>query len=244
MKKGKLYIGTSGWHYKHWRGKFYPADLKAEEQLDYYLTFFDTVEINNSFYRLPSRETFLKWYIDTPSKFLFSVKASRYITHMKKFNGSEEALDVFLSNAEALAEKLGTVLFQLPPGWKINPERFDNFLSMLPRGGRFVFEFRNSSWYNAEIYAMLRKRNCAFCIYELGGHASPLMVTADFVYIRLHGPGDKYQGSYQDDCLKKWAEHLLQWRDAGKDVYIYFDNDQEAFAVFNALSLKDLVSAA
>ena len=128
MKKGKLYIGISGWHYKHWRGKFYPAGLKPEEQLDYYLTFFDTVEINNWFYRLPTRERFLKWHGDTPSKFLFSVKASRYITHMKKLNESEDALEVFLTRAEALAEKLGTILFQLPLGWKVNPERLDNFL--------------------------------------------------------------------------------------------------------------------
>ena len=244
VRKGKIYIGTSGWHYKHWRGKFYPAGLKPEEQLDYYLTFFDTVEINNSFYRLPTRETFLKWHGDTPSKFLFSVKASRYITHMKKLNESEEALENFLSHAEELSEKLGTVLFQLPPGWKLNPERFDNFLAILPENERFVFEFRNSSWYTADIYAMLRKRNCAFCIYELGGHASPLTVTADFVYVRLHGPGDKYQGSYNNDTLKKWAEYLLQWRDEGKNVYIYFDNDQEAFSVFNALTLKDIVNAA
>src|SRR5688572_15404792 len=224
MKKGKLYIGTSGWHYKHWIGKFYPADLKPVEQLDYYLTFFDTVEINNSFYRLPTRETFLKWHRDTPSKFLFSVKASRYITHMKKLNESEDALEVFLSNAEALAEKLGTVLFQLPPGWKVNLERFDNFLGVLPRGERFVFEFRNYSWYTTEIYRLLQKYNCAFCIYELGGHESPKEVTADFVYVRLHGPGNKYQGSYNNDRLKKWAEHLLQWSEDGKDVYIYFDN--------------------
>jgi len=244
MKKGKLYIGTSGWHYKHWLGKFYPADLKPEEQLDYYLTFFDTVEINNSFYRLPTRETFLKWHGDTPAKFLFSVKASRYITHMKKLNESADALDVFLSHAEALSEKLGTVLFQLPPGWKINPQRFDNFLGVLPRSERFVFEFRNSSWYTEDIYSMLRKHNSAFCIYELGGHESPLIVTADFVYVRLHGPGDKYQGSYNNDKLKKWADQLLKWREEGKDAYIYFDNDQEAFAVFNALTLKDIVNAA
>ena len=244
MKKGKWYIGTSGWHYKHWIGKFYPADLKPEEQLDYYLMFFDTVEINNSFYRLPTRETFLKWHGDTPSKFLFSVKASRYITHMKKLNEADDAIELFLSHAGALAEKLATVLFQLPPGWKVNPERFDKFLGVLPRGERFVFEFRNYTWYTAEIYTLLRKYNCAFCIYELGGHESPQVVTADFVYIRLHGPGNKYQGSYNNDRLKKWAEHLLQWSEDGKDVYIYFDNDQEAFAIFNALTLRDMVRAA
>jgi len=241
MKQGKLYIGTSGWHYKHWLGKFYPTGLKPKEQFAYYLTFFDTVEINNSFYRLPSRETFQKWNVETPSQFLFSVKASRYLTHMKKLNEPEDALDLLLSRAVELGEKLGTVLFQLPPGWKVNPERFNSFADALPRDQRFVIEFRNSSWYTEEIYAILRKYNCAFCIYELGGHESPMLITADFVYVRLHGPGNKYQGSYTMDHLKKWAELLLRWKDEGKDVYVYFDNDQEAFAAFNAITLKDMV---
>jgi uncharacterized protein YecE (DUF72 family) len=243
MKKGKIYIGTSGWHYKHWLGRFYPVGLRPEEQLDYYLIFFDTVEINNSFYRLPTRETFLKWHDDTPAEFWFSVKASRYITHMKKLKEPEDAIDLLLSRADALEDKLGTILFQLPPGWMINPERFDYFLSALPRGERFVFEFRNSTWYTADIYDMLRRHNCAFCIYELAGHTSPMVVTADFVYVRLHGPGGKYQGSYNNNKLKEWAEQMLRWKEEGKDVYIYFDNDQEAFAIFNALTLKDMVSA-
>ncbi|HZB11887.1 MAG TPA: DUF72 domain-containing protein [Chryseolinea sp.] len=244
MKKGKIYIGTSGWHYKHWRGRFYPVSLRPEEQLDYYLMFFDTVEINNSFYRLPTRETFLKWHSDTPMEFLFSVKASRFITHMKKLKEPEDPLDLLMSRADALEDKLGTILFQLPPGWMINLERFDYFLSALPRSERCVFEFRNSTWYTTDIYDMLRRHNCAFCIYELAGHTSPLIVTADFVYVRLHGPGGKYQGSYKNNTLKEWALQVLQWKEEGKDVFIYFDNDQEAFAVFNALTLKDMVSAA
>jgi uncharacterized protein YecE (DUF72 family) len=243
MKEGKFYIGTSGWHYKHWSGTFYPTGLKPKEQFAYYLTFFDTVEINNSFYRLPTREIFQKWHAETPSQFLFSVKASRYLTHMKKLSEPEDALELLLARAGELGKKLGTVLFQLPPGWKVNPERFAYFASVLPRDQRFVIEFRNSSWYTEEIYTILRKYNYAFCIYELAGHQSPLVVTSDFVYIRLHGPGNKYQGSYNIDQLKRWAEMLLQWKAEGKDVYVYFDNDQEGFAAFNAITLKDMVRA-
>lgn len=242
-RKGKLHIATSGWSYKHWIGKFYPSALKAEEQFDYYLTFFDTVEINNSFYRLPSREIFLKWKTETPSAFQFSIKASRYITHMKKLKDTEQGLDTFLSNAQALDDKLSTVLFQLPPTWKVNQERLHDFLKTLPKDVRFVFEFRNPSWYTIEVYSLLRAYNCAFCIYDLAGHQSPMELTANFAYVRLHGPGEKYQGSYSDAALRTWATRILQWQDQGKDVYAYFDNDQEAFAVFNALTLKDLLES-
>jgi uncharacterized protein YecE (DUF72 family) len=241
MSRGRHYIGTSGWHYKHWLDKFYPTGLNAKDQFSYYLSFFDTVEINNSFYRLPSKETFRKWCSETPENFLFSVKASRFITHMKKLSNPQDSPNLFLSHAAELAEKLGIVLFQLPPGWKINVERFDNFVKALPQDQRFVFEFRNSSWYTEDIYAILRERNCGFCIYELAGHTSPMVITANFVYIRLHGPGNKYQGSYSDESLGKWAEQILQWKDEGKDVYVYFDNDQDAFATYNAITLKDML---
>lgn len=243
MKKGKFYIGTSGWHYKHWLGRFYPHKLKASEQLDYYLNFFDSVEINNSFYRLPPCDTFTKWKGSTPPEFQFSVKASRYITHMKKLNEAEEALDVFLNNAGCLDEKLGTILFQLPPGWKLNLDRFQSFLEALPKDQRFVFEFRNTSWYTEEVYQLLVEHHCAFCIYELAGHQSPAKVTTDFVYVRLHGPGDKYQGSYTPEALQLWANTLIDWSTQGKDVYVYFDNDQQAFAAFNALTLKEMVTS-
>ena len=243
MSGGRHYIGTSGWHYKHWIDKFYPTGLNTKDQFSYYMSFFDTVEINNSFYRLPSKETFRKWHGETPSNFLFSVKASRFITHMKKLSDPEDSPNLFLSHAGELADKLGIVLFQLPPGWKVNVERFDSFVSALPRNQRFVFEFRNSSWYTENIYAILRKRNCGFCIYELAGHTSPTIVTSDFVYVRLHGPGDKYQGSYSHRSLKKWAEQVLQWKNEDRDVYVYFDNDQDAFAALNAITLKDMVNA-
>jgi uncharacterized protein YecE (DUF72 family) len=243
-RKGRLYIGTSGWSYKHWIGNFYPPGLKPKEQLEFYLTRFETVEINNSFYRLPSRDIFLKWKSDTPSKFQFSVKASRYITHMKKLNDAHRALQSFLINAEALEGKLSAVLFQLPPGWKINPERLHTFLAVLPKDTRFVFEFRNATWYTSDIYALLHDYNCAFCIYDLAGHRSPVQVTADFIYVRLHGPGGKYQGNYSDSQLAEWATQLKDWQAEGKDVYTYFDNDEKGYAAFNALALKAMTNGA
>lgn len=242
VRRGKFHIGTSGWHYKHWIGKFYPDKLPDKEQLDYYQIFFDTVEINNSFYRLPDCQTFSKWNENTPAEFQFSVKASRYITHMKKLNDAEGALNVFLDNTTCLDRKLGTILFQLPPGWNLNLERFRKFLEILPADQRYVFEFRNASWYTKQVYQMLADHGCAFCIYELAGHCSPIQVVTDFVYIRLHGPGDKYQGSYEGKILQQWADKLMAWRDEGKDVYVYFDNDQDAFAAFNALMLKEMVT--
>jgi uncharacterized protein YecE (DUF72 family) len=242
MRKGKIHIGTSGWHYKHWAGTFYPEDIKADKQFAYYQDYFDTVELNNSFYHLPDRSTFRKWKEITPKNFIFSVKGSRYISHMKKLSDTREPLRAFLHNARGLGRKLGPVLFQLPPGWKLNLERLQIFLKQLPLTLRVAFEFRNTSWYTPEVYDALRSRGCAFCMYELDGHLSPLEVTADFVYIRLHGPGAKYQGSYNRTILKQWAKRLLAWRDKGIDSYIYFDNDQVGYAAFNAQTLQELVN--
>lgn len=242
MKKGKIYIGTSGWHYKHWKGTYYPDDIKESGQLAYYIQHFTTVEINNSFYKLPTSRTFTDWRKATPKGFVFAVKASRFITHMKKLKTDARSIRLFFTRANKLEEKLGPVLFQLPPKWKVNKERFAEFLSHLPKGNRYTFEFREHSWYDPTIYELLEKYNCAFCIYELEHHLSPIEVTADFVYIRLHGPGNKYQGNYTDAALKKWAKHCMQWQKKGKDVYIYFDNDQAGYAAFNAERLNQFVS--
>lgn len=236
----RIYIGTSGWSYPHWRGTFYPTELKAKDEFKYYQAHFDTVELNNSFYRLPTYENFLRWKMTSTRNFIFSVKANRFITHMKKLKDPEEPLERMLGNFKGLGKKLGPILFQFPPSWKKNVERFESFLSKLPKSRRYVFEFREHSWYNNDIITLLRKHNCAFCIYELAGHVSPTIVTADFVYVRLHGPGDKYQGSYKRQALKKWAGLCKKWQVSGMDVYVYFDNDQFGYAAKNALRLKDL----
>ena len=242
MKKPAIHIGTSGWHYKHWKGPFYPADIAEADQFNYYSRYFSTVEINNSFYMLPSTETFSGWRKAAPSHFLFAVKASRFITHMKKLNLDAQGVKKFFSHADKLNEKLGPILFQLPPKWNVNTERLENFLAVLPRGHQYAFEFRNQTWYNDDVYAILEKHNAAFCIYELEHQLSPLQVTADFVYVRLHGPGKKYQGTYTNAVLNTWASRCTKWRDEKKQVFVYFDNDQEGYAVRNALTLYQLVN--
>jgi len=238
---GNIYIGTSGWQYKHWRGTFYPKQVKVADHFNYYLKLFDTVEINNSFYRLPTKETFSKWAEAVPDDFLYVIKANRFITHMKKLKDPEQSLTLFLDNIGALGGKLGPCLFQLPPGWQINVERLENFLKYLPKELRCVFEFRNDSWYDEKVFTLLRAYNCAFCIYELAGHISPIEITADFVYVRLHGPGDKYQGSYDEPSLQKWAALCRNWAKDGRDVFVYFDNDENGYAAFNAQRLKEIV---
>ncbi len=190
---------------------------------------------------MPAREVFAEWHRTSPAGFLFAVKAPRFFTHMKKLIPEPEGMSRFLDYAGALKEKLGPVLFQLPPRWKVNTERLRIFLSQLPKGFRFAVEFRNPTWYTDEVYAILKEYNIGFCIYELDGHISPFMVTADFIYIRLHGPGAKYQGSYSGKVLADWAKSIRKWVRARKDVYIYFDNDQEAYAVYNARTLAALL---
>ena len=236
-RNGKIYIGTSGWHYKHWKGTFYPGDITDTEQFSYYKKHFNTVEINNSFYKLPTPKTFREWKEAAPARFIFSVKASRFITHMKKLKPDAVSIGKFFNHAGKLEEKLGPVLFQLPPRWKINTERLAAFLERLPAGHRYTFEFRNPSWYEHEVYDLLRQYNCAFCIYHLERHLSPLEVTAGFVYIRLHGPGNKYQGNYTKRALEKWSGYCREWQSDRKDVYVYFDNDQAGYAAFNAQQL-------
>lgn len=237
----KVRIGTSGWHYKHWRGPFYPEHLPATKMLSYYLQHFDTVEINNSFYRLPPPGCFCQWREATPKGFCFAVKASRFLTHYKKLSEPESALDKFLPRARELNEKLGPILFQLPPRWPANPERLVTLLNLLPHELRYAFEFRDASWHSHEICTILRQHNAAFCIYELAGFQSPLEITADFTYLRLHGPGGKYQGSYSRSALGSWAERIAEWSSRLKSAFIYFDNDQAGYAANNARELKQLV---
>ena len=187
----KVRIGTSGWHYKHWCGPFYPEDLPPTKMLSYYLRHFDTVEINNSFYRLPTAECFCQWREATPAGFCFSVKASRFLTHFKKLKDPEQAVDKFLPRVAELKQKLGPILFQLPPRWPANPERLENLLAVLPRKLLYAFEFRDPRWHIPSIYEILRRHNAAFCIFDFAGFQSPLEITADFTYIRLHGPGGR-----------------------------------------------------
>ncbi len=237
----KIWIGTSGWHYPHWKGAFYPSGMQPRDYMNHYLQYFRIVEINNSFYRLPSPETFAAWRTSVPDDFIFSLKASRFITHMKKLKDPAQSLERFMHNAGFLEEKLGPVLFQLPPSWKLNLERLREFLEVLPSWHRYTFEFRHPGWYDERVYDLLKQYNISFCIYELARHLSPVQLTSDIVYVRLHGPGDKYEGSYPDHILQEWAHQAREWRAQGREVYIYFDNDQYGYAAFNARTLNAMV---
>lgn len=236
-------IGTSGWHYKHWIGRYYPAGTKQGEMLPHYLRDFDTVELNNTFYQLPKEESFDTWRDSTPHDFVFAVKGSRFITHMIKLKDAERGLSNFLPLAERLHGKLGPILWQLPPKWNVNLERLESFLKALPRKHRYAFELRNPTWMTDAVYELFRKYNAAFCIYELAGYQSPLQITADWSYVRLHGPTPfKYQGSYSDAQLAEWAERIRNWSRELDAIYVYFDNDDSAHAVHDALTLKKLVA--
>lgn len=239
--KGKIHIGTSGWHYKHWIGTFYPGDTKEESQLEYYLKFFETVEINNSFYRVPKVSTFENWKNSVPEYFIFAVKANRFFTHLRKLKVDRADIERFVEKVGQLGNKAGPILFQLPPRWRINTERLADFLAKLPPYHRYTIEFRDQTWYHEEVYELLRQFNVAFCIYELEGHLSPVIATADFVYVRLHGPGNKYQGSYSEEKLQEWVARCRQWREEGRDVFIYFDNDEKGYAAYNARELSRFI---
>ncbi len=223
-------IGTSGWHYKHWRGPFYPEKFPASRMFDFYAERFDTVELNNTFYRLPPVTGVNHWRESAPANFRFAVKGSRYLTHMKKLKDPEPGIEKFFERVDLLGDKLGPVIFQLPPFWDADPGRLDAFLQALPRGKRYSVELRNPTWLNSVVYDVLRRHNAAFCIFEIDRFFSGIEITADFTYIRLHGPGGKYQGSYSKDVLQEWANRILKWRKELRAVYIYFDNDQAGFA--------------
>jgi uncharacterized protein YecE (DUF72 family) len=239
----EIRIGTSGWHYKHWIGRYYPATLKPAEMLQWYVRDFDTVELNNTFYHLPKESTLDAWRKSVPADFRFAVKGSRFLTHMIKLKDPERGLANFLPRVERLGRRLGPILWQLPPRWNVNVERLETFLRALPRRHRYAFELRNATWMTDEVYAVLRKYKAAFCIYELAGYHSPFELTAKWTYVRLHGPTQsKYQGSYTERQLEAWAERIEAWRHTLDRIYVYFDNDDSAYAVQNALTLKGLVA--
>jgi uncharacterized protein YecE (DUF72 family) len=237
----RIHIGTSGWHYNHWKGNFYDADIRPEAMLDSYVQHFDTVEINNSFYRLPSKEAVKKWVRQTPSQFVFSIKASRYITHNRKLKEPEETLLRFLEMTKGFGRKLGPILFQLPPSWKANEGRLKEFLGALPKRRRYAFELRNQTWHTPRVLQILEQAGAAFCIFELNGFRSATHLTSDFVYVRLHGPGNAYQGNYPRSVLANWARRIGAWAKEENDVFFYFDNDQRGYAAKNAAALQELV---
>ncbi len=236
-----IHIGTSGWHYDHWRGYFYPEGLSKNDFLAFYADRFQTVEINNSFYQLPKKGTLEKWRDGVEAGFVFAVKASRYITHMKKLKDPEKTLAPLLEVIHVLNPKLGPILFQLPPRWRFNLERFRDFLKALPVGHKYAFELRDPSWHDPRAYEAMAERGVAFCMYELAGSRSPREVTGGFVYIRLHGPGTAYKGEYSTASLSGWAGAISKWVRQGKEVFCYFDNDEAGYAPRDALRLQKML---
>jgi len=234
----QYYIGTSGWHYEHWRDSFYPAKLIKAKWLDFYATHFNTVELNNSFYRLPTENAFNTWRDSVPADFTYAVKVSRFITHIKRLKDTGEAVEKFITRARILGDKLGPLLYQLPPNMHRNDEVLESFLSILPVGIRHVFEFRHQSWLEEGVFQILQKYNVGFCIFDMPYISCPAIATADFAYIRFHGSTGLYSSCYSDEELASWGKRLVNLARNLKSVYIYFNNDAEAFAVRNAVTLR------
>jgi uncharacterized protein YecE (DUF72 family) len=240
MPRARLWVGTSGWHYDHWRGPFYPAALRRREWFSHYAAHFDTVEIDATFYRLPAPETFDAWREAAPAGFRYALKLSRYLTHLKRLRDPRPALRLFLERARRLRDRLGPILVQLPPRWTPDLPRLAEFLAAAPRAQRLAIEFRDPRWLTSATFELLRERGAALCIHDaLADH--PLEVTADFVYLRFHGPGALYAGSYSPKRLAAEARRIRAWLRGGRDVYAYFNNDARAFAVRNALELRRYV---
>lgn len=242
--KGELRLGTSGWHYADWWGPFYPADVKKKDSLGYYASRLNAVELNAPFYRSPSEKAVKTWYDATPDDFRFTWKASRFITHLKRLAVDRDSIDLLEAGVALLRHKAGPVLFQFPPNMKRDRDRLARFVAMLPPGRRYAFEFRNADWFEAAIFALLADHGAALCISDHDAAPAPCEVTADWVYVRNHGPGGHYHGSYSDAALAEWAVAIRGWREEGRDVWCFFDNDVKSAAPSDADRLRVLVETA
>ncbi len=237
-RKPELRIGTSGYQYKHWRGVFYPERLPQKQWLRYYSEHFDTVEINNTFYHLPSEKSFDQWREQAADGFLYALKFSRYGTHMKKLKDPQEPVERFMKLAERLNGFLGPILVQLPPHWHVDAERLSGFLSSVPPGQRWAVEFRDASWLRDDIYSILQKHNAALCFHDMI-EDHPQNVTAQWIYWRFHGTAG-HAGNYSREQLRARAEVIKRYLDRGLDVFVYFNNDVHGYAIANALELRRL----
>ncbi|MBW2039377.1 MAG: DUF72 domain-containing protein [Deltaproteobacteria bacterium] len=241
---GRLFIGTSGYSYKHWPGVFYPPDLPQSRWLEFYCQHFDTVELNVTFYRLPARKTFEGWYKKTPADFVFAAKGSRFITHIKRMRECRQPVRVYKENASGLGEKLAIVLWQLPPNLKYNKGRLVEFCDLLKDEypeTRHAFEFRHESWLQEDCYDILTSHGFALCIplspaYPRGEH-----MTAPFTYLRFHSGEVLGNSCYTDEELRQWASKIRGWLEE-RGLYIYFNNDAFGFAIDNAKKLRDYIN--
>ena len=245
---GRVHVGCSGWQYSHWRGDFYPAELPQSRWFAHYALTFDTVEINNSFYRLPPAVTFAKWREQAPRHFVYAVKASRFLTHMKKLKDPEDPLHRFYTQARHLGPHLGPILYQLPPRWPLDLERFEIFLKAVRRVSRVVdlhaphvVEFREPSWYDDRVFALLESYKVALCLHDMQGSATGKIVAGPFIYTRFHFGTRKYGGAYDDRRLDDWAGWLAERAQSGLDVFAFFNNDSGGHAPRDAVRLRSLI---
>jgi uncharacterized protein YecE (DUF72 family) len=236
-----IHVGCSGWVYKHWRGIFYPEGLPQKRWFERYAEEFDTVEINASFYRVPPESTFEGWREKAPTGFRYAVKVNRFITHTKKLLGCEAEVDRFIGLARSLKEKLGPLLYQLPPSLHKNIERLDAFLSRLPEDIEQVVEFRHKSWYDEEVLALLDRHGIGFVCHDLRGLVSPGWASGRTAYVRFHGTSGRYHGRYSDEALLEWADWCLEQVRSGKSCWCYFNNDIHGHAIEDARTLKSMV---
>ena len=250
-RAGLVRVGCSGWHYTSWRGRIYPDTLPTAEWLQAYARRFCTVEINNSFYRLPSAQTFANWYEQVPRRFVFSVKASRFLTHIKRLRDPKEPIARLLTHARPLGRSLGPILYQLPPRWIPDADRLETFLAALParlpgsrHSLRHVLEMRDPRGYEPWVIDLLRQYRIALCVHDMPGSESPLLALGRLIYVRFHGHGAKYGGKYPSEVLQEWAVWLRGMTATGRDAYVYFNNDVNGYAVSDAERLRILLSDA
>lgn len=240
----RIRIGCSGWNYRHWRERFYPKGLPQRRWFEFYAGHFDTVEINNCFYRLPSAETFEKWRDQAPPGFCYAVKANRFLTQAKKLRDCEEPLRRMMAPFRALGDRLGPILYQLPPRLKLDLDRLERFLKLLPGDVTNVFEFRDCSWYVPDTYALLDRCGASLCVHDMPGSASARLAVGPVAYVRFHGGKGKYRGRYADEKLLSWTDWIVAEARGGRRVWSYFNNDIEAHAIHDAMTLKAMVAQA
>lgn len=241
MNTGRSFVGTSGRSYNHWRGLFHPAILPQREWFAHYATYFPSVEIKYTFYRLPAAKTFVRWREQSPPRFVYALKAPRGITHLRKLRDSAESVDRFLERARLLKDKLGPILYQLLPNWQCDLNRLSDLLHHLPEDLVHVFEFRERSWYCDRVFELLRGKDMGFCHVSMPGLGCPFLATGPVDYARIHGVGVKYGGCYAEDQLRGWAGRLQDFVNRGLDVFVYCINDAMAYAVDNAYDLRHLL---
>jgi uncharacterized protein YecE (DUF72 family) len=240
---GKIWVGTSGWTYDGWRGPFYPKEVPKKRWLAWYAQQFATTEINGSFYRTPSLEAVEAWREQTPDEFLFAWKASKFITHWKRLSDkSANSIELMETRLKVLGPKAGPVLFQLPARFKADGKRLASFLKLRSKKYKYAFEFRDASWYEKDILALLQKRDVALCLSDHIDAPAPWVVTAGHVYIRGHGPTGEYKDRYPLKTLREWAASIRKWKRQGRTVFCYFDNDQKSAAPKDARRLAELLA--